>query len=170
MTNLPRQGRKRGFTLIELLVVISIISLLSSVVLSSLNVARAKARDAQRMTQLKQIATAIEFYYEQYGYYPQCASNDVCSTTGYAADIGVIDAKPAYISTIPLDPRNANTLYGYYYARGYKPSGQYTFVYTTKTTDYILSTRLETIPGQILNGGVGGWNNASLNYLLGNGS
>ncbi len=35
---------KRGFTLIELLVVISIVSLLSSVVLSSLNTAREKAR------------------------------------------------------------------------------------------------------------------------------
>ncbi len=38
--------RRNGFTLIELLVVISIISLLSSVVLSSLNTARDKARIA----------------------------------------------------------------------------------------------------------------------------
>ena len=38
--------RAKGFTLIELLVVISIISLLSSVVLSSLNAAREKARIA----------------------------------------------------------------------------------------------------------------------------
>ncbi|HEU5114785.1 MAG TPA: LamG domain-containing protein [Candidatus Paceibacterota bacterium] len=43
--------RKRGFTLIELLVVISIISLLSSVVLSSLNSAREKGR----------ISAALEF-------------------------------------------------------------------------------------------------------------
>ncbi len=61
---------KKGFTLIELLVVISIIGLLSSVVLTSVNSARAKARDARRITDLKQIQTALEFYYDTNGSYP----------------------------------------------------------------------------------------------------
>lgn len=61
----------RGFTLIELLVVIAIIGILSSVVLASLNAARAKARDAARITQVQQIAKAIELYYLDNGYYPR---------------------------------------------------------------------------------------------------
>lgn len=60
---------KKGFTLIELLVVIAIIGLLSSVVLASLNTARAKGRDARRMSDLHNIQLALELYYDKYGTY-----------------------------------------------------------------------------------------------------
>jgi uncharacterized protein len=50
---------KKGFTLIELLVVISIIALLSSVVLSSLNSARAKAQKAAAQIFSRQFATGL---------------------------------------------------------------------------------------------------------------
>lgn len=55
--------RFRGFTLIELLVVISIISLLSSVVMASLNAARAKSRYANILQQMRQIQTASNAYF-----------------------------------------------------------------------------------------------------------
>jgi len=74
---------KKGFTLIELLVVISIIGLLSSIVLASLNVARIKARDAVRLSDMKSIQLALELYYDSYGRYP---SSDLDGCGGW--DIG----------------------------------------------------------------------------------
>src|SRR4051812_1110894 len=47
---------QRGFTLIELLVVIAIIGILASVVAIATGTGRAKGRDAQRVSNLQQIA------------------------------------------------------------------------------------------------------------------
>jgi len=51
---------KKGFTLIELLVVIAIIGLLSSMAVVNLNSARGKARDAKRISDVKQLSLLIE--------------------------------------------------------------------------------------------------------------
>jgi prepilin-type N-terminal cleavage/methylation domain-containing protein len=59
--------KKAGFTLIELLVVISIISLLSSVVISNIDEAKKKGRDARRRIDLEQIRTAMVLYYDKMG-------------------------------------------------------------------------------------------------------
>ncbi len=56
-----------GFTLIELLVVIAIIGILSSVVLASLNTARAKASDAAVKSNLTNIRAQAELIYNDDG-------------------------------------------------------------------------------------------------------
>lgn len=69
-----RNKNQRGFTLIELLVVIAIIGLLASVVLLALNSARSKARDARRVSDVRQIMSALELYLNDCNSYPVEAS------------------------------------------------------------------------------------------------
>lgn len=58
---------KDGFTLIELLVVIAIIGVLSSVVLGSVNLARAKGIDASVKANLAGVRSQSEIYYDSNG-------------------------------------------------------------------------------------------------------
>ncbi len=60
----------RAFTLIELIVVVAIISLLSTVILASLSVARRSARDVERISSLREMQTALELYYSEFKEYP----------------------------------------------------------------------------------------------------
>ncbi|NCN25919.1 prepilin-type N-terminal cleavage/methylation domain-containing protein, partial [Candidatus Falkowbacteria bacterium] len=50
---------RKGFTLIELLVVIVIIGVLATLATVAVNGARTRARDSKRVSDLKQISTAL---------------------------------------------------------------------------------------------------------------
>ena len=61
----------RGFTLVELLVVIAIISALATLLLLQLGVARGKARDLRRITDVNQLRSMVEMYFDDNaGKYP----------------------------------------------------------------------------------------------------
>jgi type II secretion system protein G len=106
------QRNERGFTLIELLVVIAIIGVLSSVVLASLNSARAKGRDAFRRASMKQLQVALEMYYDDNGGYPTTSgqwwglSGNGGSRAVSGANAYIPGLTPQYISVLPADPSN----------------------------------------------------------------
>jgi prepilin-type N-terminal cleavage/methylation domain-containing protein len=121
ITNKRFLHKNRGFTLIELLVVIAIIGLLSSVVLASLSVARAKARDAQRLSDLRELRTALELYASDHkgaypstgGWWGNCSSYGGHGTSG--SNGWIPNLAPAYIPALPVDPHPAGTAYCYLY-------------------------------------------------------
>lgn len=136
--------RNSGFTLIELLVVIAVIGLLASVVLGSLNSARAKSRDARRIQDMQQIVTALELYYSTNGYYPQSECGWDCNGYRYSADSSwdtlAADLAP-YIKKLPIDPKNSGGSPWY--------DGGYTYAYgnvgrTTNAHQYDLTAQFET--------------------------
>ena len=89
-----QQKKYSGFTLIELLVVIAIIGLLSTMSVLALNSARARARDAKRLADVKQISTALEIYYNDSGNYPSVLrARDAISFGGYT-----------YMAAVPAPP------------------------------------------------------------------
>ena len=108
---MKRDKFRSGFTLIELLVVISIISLLSSVVLASLNSARVKSRDAKRIAELRELSTALELFYHDKGYYPRDTVNATVAgcwrgTANWIPDGSDYNWSNPYISKQPQDPKD----------------------------------------------------------------
>lgn len=92
---LNTKNRMRGFTLIELLVVIAIIGVLATIVLASLQTARLKARNARRITDVKQLQLALELYFD---------ANTNSYPTALTSGPALTDIAPTYIPAIPADP------------------------------------------------------------------
>lgn len=120
------RNNRGGFTLIELLVVVAIISLLSSVVLASLNSARAKARDARRLQDLEQIRNALNLYASDHdgayptggGYYTLYIDGQYSSTNSWTL-LQDNFLKP-YISNLPVDPLGPNRHPWYAYLTNFR--------------------------------------------------
>ena len=115
--------KQEGFTLIELLVVISIIGLLATIVLVSLNSAREKARDASRKADLHQIQLALQLYYDDNDVYPgenwcdssvgSCGSSCPCGDNNWASNSGIYTTLVGggYIQNLPVDPSNSSSYF-----------------------------------------------------------
>ncbi len=80
-----KKNYNKGFTLIELLVVIAIIGILASVILASLNSARAKGADAAIKSGMDNARAQAELYYDN----NTNSYLGVCAASGSAAIAGI---------------------------------------------------------------------------------
>jgi general secretion pathway protein G len=120
--------KKPAFTLIELLVVMTIIGVLAGLIVPNYMLARQRARDAQRKSDLKQIQNALELYKmdQDPPAYPDSSDfildrEDINSVCGLPLSNG----EEVYIKEIPCDPQNSDS-HIYVYQRDVDDSLKYT--------------------------------------------
>lgn len=103
-----RRDPRKGFTLIELLVVIAIIGILAAVVLVSLNSARARGRDARRISDMQSIALAMELYADANGsLFPNDGDIAAPNAAAFGVAVGTLQTD-GYLPQIPADPVTGN--------------------------------------------------------------
>ena len=111
-----------GFTLVELLVVMAIISILATLIVGGFRSSQIRGRDAQRKSDLKQLANALELFYQDYGKYPSASGGNIAACSynptlgsGSACNWGsgeLNDTKTTYMKVVPKDPASGqNYLY-----------------------------------------------------------
>ncbi len=149
-----RKNFTKGFTLIELLVVIAIIGILASIVLVSLNSARGKGRDGQRIANLQEMAKAIALVE------PDTSNIGGCANAGKANLCTGGSGTAAFNFSSYADPSVGTG--GSVCARGAGTACQYViFSSTLKMNDYQICTYLENGSATQLSGGNGFMANVS---------
>jgi len=120
---------KKGFTLIELLVVIAIIGILAAMILASITGTRAKARDARRANDIRQVKTALELYQNENDKYPVAGDQATPTTTAWTTMSGLLTGSGS-MKQVPTDPTNSGN---YVYKYGSADGSTYKITYTTET-------------------------------------
>lgn len=102
---------KRGFTLIELLITIAIVGVLSTFGLITYQGISGRARDNVRKTDIRNLAVALEIYYQQNRQYIGTAQADGSCATSFDEFYNRI--APKINGPVPTDPKEPNPRYLY---------------------------------------------------------
>lgn len=148
---------KKGFTLVELLVVVAIIGLLSTLAVVALGSARGKARDAKRLSDIKQVQTALELFYNDNNGYPVAAAPPLAlggagavtlSGAGITAANGA--AGTTYMGQVPSNPAPGGAPYNYTPKKS--DNGDCTAAPVTNCVSYNITFTLEGQTGSLAAG------------------
>ena len=118
-----------GFTFIELLVVVAIIAILSAIIIANVSNVRTKARDAQRIVNLEQVALALETYKSNYGTYPNPGGSwrSTCKKwQGLDPEDVIPGLVPNILPRLPKDPLEDPDIL----------TSKYCYLYWSNGTDY----------------------------------
>jgi len=128
----------KGFTLIELMVTMAIIALLSGILILSTNGARAKARDATRISDVGQLQLSLQLFYDRCSQYPSTLATTAANGCPSGITLG------NFISQIPMPPSGAtgaNTTYDYF-----------TLTSSGSVVNFVLHTKLEAYNAAVAKG------------------
>lgn len=138
---------KRGFSLAEILAAVAVISVISAIVIGSINEGRAKARDAVRVESLNTLKEALRAYHVQFGAYPvgsdtttgtfcdnDSGTDDCSGETSQEADFLQELVNEGFLSEVIRDPLNKTDGSVNYYI-GY--------AYNANTQSFVLGVPLE---------------------------
>ncbi len=138
-----------GFTLIELLVVIAIIGLLSTLAVVALNSARQRSRDAKRVSDIRQIQTALELGFSETNNYP-AGTNLTLGSTNYKVLCNV-SSSASFVATSAAC--GTGTIYMGLVPSNPTPNGaNYVYNSTSGTGTYSVTFSLEGATGQLGSG------------------
>jgi prepilin-type N-terminal cleavage/methylation domain-containing protein len=150
-------NNKQGFTLIELIVIIGIISILATISIISFKTSQSKARDAIRLSDVQQLAVALDYYYDDNKRtYPECGY--VCDFDANWQNGCLGEALKPYIKELPRDPsKRINNGYCYYTHYNYNVDNK---------QDVVLTFSMEDINPSTGNATFRFWQNSAYYYSL----
>ncbi|MFA4942478.1 MAG: FISUMP domain-containing protein [Patescibacteria group bacterium] len=123
---------KKGFTLIELLVVLGVIGIIMTLSVISFRETRTNTRDMKRISDIKQIQSALELYRTNEGSYP----------TEIASGQNIESASTTYLNNLPTNPTSANP----------EICSSSDYIYTSDSQTYTLNFCLEKNSGALTAG------------------
>lgn len=141
-----------GFTLIELLVVITILGILATIGLVSFRTSQMRSRDAQRKSDLRQLSSALEIYYNDYERYPAasggkvlgCPFSNTPTACNWSNDSIFQDDKTTYMRSMPEDPSNGLV---YYYEVDLDLQGYKLYAHLENTQDTSIDNTISVACG-----------------------